>query len=506
MSAKIKNIKMKKVILLFALISSVFISCDDELTIYPETSLSSETFFKTEADFEQAVNGAYVPLRSIVNDRAWLLGEMHSDNTYYARNVLFGATEQQEDIADFAIPSDNGVTTNTHVTNQYILDYQIIARVNQITTTIDEADFDTSAKNNLKGQALFLRGYAYFELVRYFGSVPLHLEPVTNRQEAALPLSPAEDIYAQIINDVEEATRLLPKKSQQEPGRITSGAAKTLLANVYIVQKRWAEAETLLKEVVNSNEYALMANYADAFSNNDSNKNNIESVFEVQFKEGAEGLNGNFLYQFLPLPITAEELVTITGTSNPQPRSGEGNNIPTPDIIAAYEDGDLRKNASIDSIQISQSGWKDGVYPYIKKYAKTHSLDGNHGMDWPVYRYSEVLLFLAEALNEQGKSGEALPYLNEVRSRAGLGDPIGNLKDAIYRERRVELAFENKRWFDLVRTGRAVDVITAYGNRIKANPIDYYYQEGAEPRGNAFSNISLLYALPAAEADLSPNF
>ena len=377
---------MKNIILYFILIGFTLISCEDELTIYPETSLSSETFYKTETDFEQAVNGAYVPLRSIVNDRAWLLGEMHSDNTYYARNVLFGATEQQEDIADFAIPSDNGVTTNTHVTNQYILDYQIIARVNQITTTIDEADFDADAKKNLKGQALFLRGYAYFELVRYFGSVPLHLEPVTNRQEAALPLSPAEDIYAQIIKDVQEATQLLPPKSKQEAGRVTSGAAKTLLANVYMVQQRWAEAETLLKEVVNSGEYALMPNYADAFSNNDSNKNNIESVFEVQFKEGAEGLNGNFLYQFMPLPITAEELVTITGTSNPQPRSGEGNNIPTPDIIAAYEEGDLRKNASIDSIRISQSGWKDGLYPYIKKYAKTHSLDRNHGMDWPEYR------------------------------------------------------------------------------------------------------------------------
>ncbi|MEH6408391.1 MAG: RagB/SusD family nutrient uptake outer membrane protein, partial [Leeuwenhoekiella sp.] len=102
---------MKKIVLLFVLIGFTLTGCEDELTIYPETSLSSETFYKTEADFEQAVNGAYVPLRSIVNDRAWLLGEMHSDNTYYARNVLFGATEQQEDIADFAIPSDNGVTT-----------------------------------------------------------------------------------------------------------------------------------------------------------------------------------------------------------------------------------------------------------------------------------------------------------------------------------------------------------------------------------------------------------
>lgn len=497
---------MKKIIILIGLICGMTMSCEDQLTIFPETSLSTPTFFKTEADFLQAVNGAYAPLRDIVNSRAWLLGEMHSDNTYYARNVLFGATEQQEDIADFAIPSDNGVTTNTHVYNQYVLDYQIIARTNQILETIDDAVFDESAKANLKGQALFLRAYAYFELVRYFGSVPLHLTPVTVRQEAALPLSSEEEIYAQIISDVEAAIPLLPPKSQQEAGRVTSGAARTLLANIFIIQQKWAEAETLLKEVVNSNEYILMPKYELAFSGNTDNKNNLESVFEVQFKEGPEGLNGNFLYSFLPRPISAEEVESITGTSNPQPVNGEGNNIPTPDIIAAYEDGDLRKDVSIGYITLSGGFWKDGTYPYIKKYAKTHSLHNNHGTNWPVYRYSEVLLFLAEVLNEQGKDGEAAIYLNQVRSRAGLGTATGDLREAIFKERRVELAFENKRWFDLVRTGRAIDVITAYGNRIKANPSDYYYPGDAEPRGNAFSNISLFYALPAAEADLSPHF
>ena len=498
---------MKNIIIILGLVGFAMAGCQDNfLTITPETSLSSATFFKTEADFQQAVNGAYVPLRDIANNQAWLLGEMHSDNTYYARNTLFGATEQQEDIADFAIPSDNGVTTNAHVRDQYRLDYQIIARTNQILSTIDDIDFDATSKANLKGQALFLRGYAYFELVRYFGSVPLHLTPVTTRQEAALPLSPSEDIYAQIVSDVTEATTLLPPKSQQEPGRATSGAAKTLLANVYIVQKKWSEAESLLMDVVNSNEYELMPDYADAFSTSTGNKNNMESVFEIQFKEGPDGLNGSFLYSFMPRPMSGEELETITGTSNPQPLNGEGNNIPTPDIIAAYETGDARKDASIEYIKLEGSFWSDGVYPIIKKYAKTHALQGNHGMDSPVYRYSEVLLFLAEALNEQGKSSEAAVYLNKVRSRAGLGDAQGDMTDAIYHERRVELAFENKRWFDLVRTGRAMDVITAYGNRIKADPFAYYYPVGAEPRSNAFTNISLLYALPADEADLSPNF
>ncbi|HEX8531985.1 MAG TPA: RagB/SusD family nutrient uptake outer membrane protein, partial [Cytophagales bacterium] len=215
---------------------------DDFLNVVPETNLSSATFFKSQSDFTQAVNAAYVPLRTIVNDRAWLLGEMHSDNTYFARNPLFGATEQQEDIADFAVPTANGVTSNVHVLNQYRQDYVIIARTNQVLTAIDKVEFDADAKSNLRGQALFLRAYAYFELVRYFGKVPLHLTPATGREDAALPLAEEADVYAQIVKDLQEAIPLLPPKSKQEPGRVTSGAARTLLANVYVVQKKWADA------------------------------------------------------------------------------------------------------------------------------------------------------------------------------------------------------------------------------------------------------------------------
>ena len=124
---------MKKILIISIILGFTQTSCKENfLTIVPETALSSATFFNKEADFQQAVNAAYVPLRSIVNDRAYLLGEMHSDNTYYYRNILFGATEQQEDIADFAVPTANGVTSNTHVLNNYRLDYQIIARANQI--------------------------------------------------------------------------------------------------------------------------------------------------------------------------------------------------------------------------------------------------------------------------------------------------------------------------------------------------------------------------------------
>ena len=131
-------------------------------------------------------------------------------------------------------------------------------------------------------------------------------------------------------------------------------------------------------------------------------------------------------------------------------------------------------------------------------------------MNWPIYRYSEVLLFLAESLNEQNKSMEAAIYMNQVRSRAGLANYMAasqaDMRNALFRERRVELAFENKRWFDLVRSGTATAVITAYGNRIKANPLDYYYPKGAVPPGNAFTQLELLYPLPADEAALNPHF
>src|SRR5690606_9960741 len=432
--------------------------------------------------------------------------EMRSDNTIYAFNSMFGATEQDEDISDHAIPDAQGINSNTHVLNQYRLDYQIVSRANQILTSIEAVDFNAESKNNIKGQAHFLRAYAYFDLARNFQSVPLHLEPVLTREDAAKPLAPESEIYAQIISDVQAAISLLPARSKQELGRATSGAARMLLADVYVTQKKWAEAEALLKEIVNSGEYRLMENYENAFSESVGNKNTPESLFEVQFLEGSQGLNGSFMYNFMPRPMVEEELVPLTGTSNPQPLDGQGNNVPTPDIIAAYEEGDLRKDASIGFVYLKNSLNDDKNYPYIKKFSRKHALHGNHGMNWPIYRYSETLLFLAEALNEQGKSSEAVTYLNMVRNRAGSANTTASsqadLRDAIMHERRVELAFENKRWYDLTRTHTYLQVITEFGNRAKANPKAYYYQDGWTFRSHAFTNITKFYTLPAAESEI----
>lgn len=483
----------------------------DFLTVVPETALSSATFFKTESDFQQAVNGAYVPFRQMYNERAWVLEEMHSDNTYYARNTLYGAVDPTENVADFAVPTANGVTANDNVLVQYRLNYVIIARANQILSLIDGVTFSSDAvKNNIKGQAQYLRAFAYFDLVRLFGKVPLHLTPVTGRNDAALPLATTEELYAQIEKDALAASTNLLDKAAQEQGRATSGAAKTLLANLYITQKKWAQAEAQVKDVITSAKYSLMPDYNNAFSFTSTNKNNAESVFEIQYMEGSAGYNGNQIYRFLPSPISAAEIAPIVGTSNPQPTSQESNNIPTPDLIAAYEPGDKRLDISIGYVTLSGSLRADKKYPYIKKYARTHSLNQNTGQNWPVYRYAEVLLFMAEALNEQAKTGEAATYLNQVRTRAGLAATTAasqaDMRQAIFKERRVELAFENKRWFDLTRTGRVKEIIGAYGAKVKANPAAYYFPAGAVPPPNAFTVLDDYYGLPAVEAALTPNF
>ena len=485
----------------------------DFLTVIPETALSSATFFKTEADFQQAVNGAYVPFRQIYNERAWVLEEMHSDNTYYARNTLYGAVDPTENVADFAVPTANGVTANDNVLQQFRLDYVIISRANQILSLIDGTGItftSDAVKNNIKGQAQFLRAFAYFDLVRLFGKVPLHLTPVTGREDAPLPLSTTDEIYAQIEKDALAASTALPNKATQEAGRATSGAAKTLLANLYITQKKCGQAETVLRDVVTKDGYSLMPDYNDAFSYTSANKNNAESVFEIQYMEGSAGYNGNQIYRFLPSPITAAEIAPIVGTSNPQPTSQESNNIPTPNLIAAYEAGDKRKAISIGTVVLSTSLRATKEYPYIKKYARPHSLNNNTGQNWPVYRYAEVLLFLAEALNEQGKAGEAATYINQVRARAGLAatkaTAQADMREAIFKERRVELAFENKRWFDLTRTGRVKEIIGAYGAEVKANPAAYYFPAGAVPPPNAFTVLDDYYGLPAVESALTPHF
>ena len=490
---------MKKVIIITLSLSFFLNSCSDFLDIPSETSLTTEVFYKTEADFQKSVNGIYAPLRNLYADgganAAWAMGEMRSDNTYYMYNPDDRGLVDPEDIANFSSQPANAVSTAKYVTN-----YRMIARANQVLVLIDGMNFSEEAKIKFKGEASFLRALCYFDLVQYFGKLPLHLVPVKTREEAVLPLSEVDVVYNQIIKDATEAANLLPLKSKQEQGRATSGAANTLLGNIYMSLKKYSEAEPYFKKVIDSNEYELLPDYASVFSV--TNKNNKESIFEIQYKEGNDGYANGFIYDFLPKPMPKAQVFEITGAANVQALGGQSFNIPTPELIAAYEPNDKRKNISIASITMN------GItYPYIKKLLQPHAQHGNTGTNWPVYRYSEVLLSYAEALEKDGKGGQAIPYLNQVRTRAGLANSTNpNLADAIFDERRVELAFENKRWLDLVRTGKAKITMAAFGARVKANPQAYYFPNGIAPPPASFTTIDILFPLPASESMLTPFF
>jgi hypothetical protein len=498
-------------ILMLALTGS---SCNEDfIDLAPEDQQSSETFFQTEAQFRQAVTAAYSPLRDLlVND--YFTAEMRSDNTHYEYYAINRGTAytQRETIADF---TDD--PTDAYSNSVYFHCYRGISRANIVIGRLADAEIDEAAKKDIEGQAKFLRAFNYFKLVRYFGEVPLYLKEVTTASEAFLPRVAINDVYAQIIADAQDAiTKLGAPAAFPQTGQATQGSATMLLAEVYMTRKEYAKAEALLRTLEPMG-YKLLTSYAAVFST--ANKNSTESIFEVQYQQGAQGgQQSDFIYLFLPRTKTT---VLVTGVATNNTGTG-GWNTPTQDMINAYEAGDKRKDASVaiaegtydgsniftisankSVVNYTPAAGKIGV-PYIKKYLNPSTLADNTDDNWPIYRYADALLLLAESLNEQHRPGEALTYLNPVRDRAfGVGVATitttdeAALRDIIARERRVELAFENHRWHDLVRTDKAIDVMNAHGVQMKQQ---YSY---LLPTTYQLSTEKLLYPVPQSERDLN---
>jgi len=471
-------------------------SCEkDFLNLNSPSSLTLPVYFKTQDDFQSAVNGIYAGMRGWFNGaNNLLIGDMHSDNARCYYNPLKRSSVYEESVADF-------VPDNQILSDNWNTFYSWIARTNQVLDLIDDVVIDQSAKDNLKGQALFLRAYSYWWLTRLYGEVCLHLEPIISVDQSRFPLSSEADVIAQIIDDATLASTLLKNKATQEAGRVTSGTAKMLLADVYMWEKQWSSAEAQLIPL--TLEYSLMANYSDV--TNPAKKNNAESIFEIQFSSQSSTYASTFLYNMFPAPFSADSLKKFTGISNPVFLPGESFYCPTPDLIASYEPGDKRFAASIKFVHDDYGILAPMCIKYLHKHALYQVTDEN----MPVYRYAEALLFLAEAINEQdGRLGIALGYLNQVRTRAGLANSTAStqsvLRNTILHERQVELALEGKRWFDLVRTEKVGEVISAYGAKVKAHPENYYFKYGVGPVPSAFTNITTKFNIPDLEKLYNP--
>ncbi|MDO6439765.1 RagB/SusD family nutrient uptake outer membrane protein [Cyclobacterium sp. 1_MG-2023] len=441
-------------------------SCDDEfLNKTDPTVLVSDNFYQTETQLVQAVNGVYGQLRPWHLSQ-WQYTEFISDNTTLHFNP--GNRGNGPSLEALEFWQYNPATSN--ITNLYNSTYGIMVNVNTSLSKLPESNASDAIKNRSEGELKMIRAYLYFHLVQHFGDVIVITEPVSSPAEAfEYNRSPVETVYQQILSDLNDAVALLPSSyGADDIGRVTKGAALSLLGKVHLTRKNYAEAIDALTQVTSLG-YDLLQDYGAVFD--PQNKNHQESIWDIQYQgDNQFGVGSNFIYTFAPRESVGA-VIDFPG------QDGGGWNTPTNEIIALYEEGDLRKEVSLKEGYTSLEGTYIAV-PYINKFHHPHSIRGVTNDNWPVIRYADVLLMLAEAINEEeGPTGTALGYLNEIRDRAGL-EPVNGLgkdefREVLLNERRIELAFENHRWFDLKRTkteSELVNMLNAYGLRERENP------------------------------------
>ena len=457
---------MKKIIISFSTFVILLLSttgCNSFLDLTPISVANVNAFYKTSQDAVLAVNASYSSLLDIYRSDLWVLGEVASDNT----------EDPDASIDNFTIDANNGT-----VEGFWRRLYSGISRCNTVLNRVPGINMDETLKQRLLLEARYLRAFYYFQLVQYFGDVPLVETEVTSLDANLIERSPVSKVYELIIKDLTAAEALPAKYEGQNIGRATSGAAKTLLAKVYLVLKNYAQASVKSKEVISSGLYSLLPNYADVFTV--ANNNSAESIMDIQFSVGAQAGTGSFpgnTFFEAFAPNGSGSFVTGINGSNPG-----GRNVPTNNLISAYEPNDPRLSVSL-ATSYTRPGPPAQIINvnYILKTLDPTATAGGIGQGsregWKALRYADVLLMNAEALNEiSGGNPEAFASINLVRKRARGNSPTTVLPDlvglnqaelrlAIERERRVELAFENHRWTDLVRTGRVKTVMTA----LKAN-------------------------------------
>ncbi len=389
---------------------------------------------------------------------------------------------------------------NSFVNSIWSGHYAAISRVNNALNALDVAPLDSATVRRLRGEVLFIRAYYYFNLVRFFGGVPIVTEipdgpRAANSNPAFVTRASADSVYNEvIIPDLEYSIANCPLRGQTPSGRITKGAAETLLAKVYMYLKQWQKTEDLTNSVMTEG-YQLVPDYRTIWR--EVGDNNIESIFEIETGAYSNTDAGIPLYSECQGPRALGGGWNNPGFNYPTGDLGWGFCTPSQTLLNSYEPNDtIRKNATIIAINPDPNAaygailWDGFVIPNQSKvqnsyynYKAYHS-ERNDNIE-PYFgnrdrkeknvhllRYAEVLLMNAEAANELNLQSIAITDLNQVRNRAGLANTTASsqidLRNAIWNERHVELALEHDRFFDIVRQGRAALVMTAAGKNFKA--------------------------------------
>ena len=467
---------MKKIhFLLLTAAVLTFSSCEKELNQAPISSGSVPTFYQTSADFGQALNAAYSMLR-VFPDREFTLSETRSDNIY---GVSTQGIRPWESINNFATT----IGTSEYVDEAWGNNYVGIFRANVLLDQLGKngSVLTPEIRTRIEAEAKFLRAFYYFNLVQNFGPVPLVDKPLSPQEVNSINRNPVDEVYALIIADLQDAsTKLAASYTGADVGRATKWAAKGMLARVYLTRSGatygikgpglgtndYAAALGLLNEVIASNQFQFLPNYADIFSY--TNEGNREVVFDIQYISGGTGLGASY-----PSILVNNNYFNsvVAGTSGfgtgDELRAGSDN------LVASFPTGDLRR---AQALQVGYTVAASGSTPAIteprtafKKYLDV-ARRGTSRTDWPinfiVLRYTDILMMKAECILKGGGGtiGEVDAIMNQVRRRGVATAPLvtGTTYAQLLEERRREFVGEGLRWHDLVRSGNAVTIMNAW--------------------------------------------
>jgi len=454
---------MKNIIIILLLAAGTVLSSCSKSFIErnPLSSATTDVLYKTDKDYQDAIIGAYAALRNQYANM-WQFGDLRGDDAFI--QVSNQPTSTNVDL--FSINSSDGLLNNTWA-NYYIL----VNLCNNILDKIAKADPNViKNKDRYIGEAEFLRALSYFDLVRIFGDVQLITKVPTVDEVMKTPRTAATKVYSDVIlKDLADAAAKLPLVcTGTEVGRATKGAALAILGKAYLTIKDFVNAQAALQGLTKAPyTYALLPNYNDLFDYT-KNEHHSEYIFDIEYEEGLGGLGSPWTNGFMPNVTALLNYYNIKG--------GFGENIcPTLSFVNLWQPADKRKDISVQCCGM----WKNpttGVVTtfssqtsqsFTLKYATAVGAQNDSKANWKVIRYADVLLMYAEALNENGKTDSALVPLNLVHNRAGLTTiaslPQAQIRDSIAIERRFELSFEGHRWFDLVRTDKALQYCAPVG-------------------------------------------
>jgi hypothetical protein len=470
-------------------------SCNKEfIELNDPTRLPTTEGYTDSLSIQNAVTAAYSSLQDAygksTNRGLYVFGEIPSDNSF---TVVSG--ERLNEFNDFTVVSDN-----PRLQSQWLATYRSVARCNIVLSRAESVKLTQNTRNRLFAEVRFIRALTYFNAVRIWGDVPLVTGEIESIPDAyQFGRAPQDQVYAQIEQDLRFAEENLPvTQAGANLGRATKGAAQGLLGKVLLTQKKYADAAAKLKQVIDANTYALQATYANIFAT--TNEMNSEILFAVRYTKGGLGLGSGFTTWFMPPYTTAQTSALLGGATF----TGQQFNTVDTDLVAAFTASGTTDVRAATSYTLPINPNATTTY-YTKKYIDTPTSATDAENDWIVLRYADVLLMYAEAVNEQGgPTAPALDAVNRVIRRSrnlpvttaaptvdlALTISQGDLRTRLELERRLELNFEGHRWFDLVRTGRAIPVMNAFFTRTNAT--------------TRINQNNLLFPIPVQEINTNP--